>query len=291
MAWENPKLDWLTNPVNPTKTDMNRIESNINFINTDIETKKGAIVNALVDVGIATTLTDTHAQIATKITTAEKTGISITPSTVNQAIPKGIYNTNGGLVVGDPDLIAGNIVPNKNIFGVVGTFSFISKIKTYYNHSKINPITISLGTTFNLANSIIITRFTSKDRSDSSTGMKSVYFASTSSITINKTGSVYMGVHITVIEFNPSIVKSIQRGDAIIADGTTVTIASINTAKSLLFVAGGQNVFSSGLSNSDPTSILIGGYGTLQSATSIVFLDNNYSTSTTIGHWQVIEFY
>ena len=120
MAWQNPKLDWVTNPKNPVAEDFNRIEGNIDFLKTDIETKKGAIVDALNEVGISADLTDTHAQLAGKIMAAEKTGVVLTPGTADVSIPKGIYDTGGGKVIGDPDLIAGNIKQGINIFGVAG---------------------------------------------------------------------------------------------------------------------------------------------------------------------------
>ncbi|HHX38126.1 MAG TPA: hypothetical protein GX717_09125 [Clostridiaceae bacterium] len=120
MVWQNPKLDWIPNPHNPVKDDFNRIEGNIDFLKTDIETKKGSIVNALNAVGVSAALTDTHTQLAGKITGAKKTGIVLTPGTADVAIPKGIYDTGGGKVAGDPDLIANNIKIGKNIFGVAG---------------------------------------------------------------------------------------------------------------------------------------------------------------------------
>ncbi len=120
MPWTIPKTDWDTNPTNPVADDFNRIEGNIDFLNTDIETKKGLIVDALSSVGIATLIADTHVQIANKILSAKKTGVSITPGTVNQEIPKGIYDTGGGLVVGDADLVGANIKPGVSIFGVAG---------------------------------------------------------------------------------------------------------------------------------------------------------------------------
>jgi hypothetical protein len=120
MSWQNPKLDWKTNPHNPIPDDFNRIESNIDFLKSDIETKKGAIVDALNAVGISASLTDTHAELSAKIAAAEKTGIVLTPGTADVPIPKGIYNIGGGKVLGDPDLIAGNIKQGINIFGVAG---------------------------------------------------------------------------------------------------------------------------------------------------------------------------
>ena len=130
MAWNTPKTDWDTNPKSPMAEDFNRIEENIEFLNNDIETKKGVIVDALNTVGIATLISDTHVQIASKITGAKKTGVNITPGTVNKAIPNGIYDTLSGVVVGDPDLVPANIKADTNIFGVVGNYDNggISKI-------------------------------------------------------------------------------------------------------------------------------------------------------------------
>ncbi|MDW5300762.1 MAG: hypothetical protein SA378_11610 [Sedimentibacter sp.] len=125
MPWQTPKTDWDTNPTNPVSDDFNRIEGNIDFLNTDIETKKGLIVDALSSVGIAALIADTHVQIANKILSAKKTGVSITPGSVNQEIPKGIYDTGGGVVLGDPDLISANIKAGANIFGVAGNSNVV----------------------------------------------------------------------------------------------------------------------------------------------------------------------
>jgi hypothetical protein len=46
--------------------------------------------------------------------------VVITPSTTNQAIAAGYHNGNG-YVKGDPNLIAGNIIKGKSIFGVTGS--------------------------------------------------------------------------------------------------------------------------------------------------------------------------
>lgn len=67
MAWQNPKTDWVVNPKNPIPEDFNRIEGNIEFLKGDIETKKGAIVDAINDMNQPAQLTDTHAQLASKI--------------------------------------------------------------------------------------------------------------------------------------------------------------------------------------------------------------------------------
>lgn len=122
MAWINPKLDWVANPKNPKSEDMNRIEGNIDYLKTDIETKKGSIVSALNTVGINSDINDTYNQLANKITGAKKTGVALLPSNVDVAIPNGIYDIGGGVVQGDVDLISANIKPNVNIFGVVGNY-------------------------------------------------------------------------------------------------------------------------------------------------------------------------
>lgn len=120
MAWQTPKTDWAVNPKNPVPEDFNRIEGNIAFLKGDIETKKGAIVNALNTVGLETELTDTHAQIANKIVAANQGTKIYTPSTVNQPIPKG-FHSGQGYVKGDANLKPENIIAGKSIFGVNGT--------------------------------------------------------------------------------------------------------------------------------------------------------------------------
>lgn len=127
MSWQNPKLDWKTNPHNPMPDDFNRIEGNIDFLKQEIETKKGAIVDALNEVGIVAELTDTHAQLAAKITDSNQGTKIITPSTANQAILKG-FHSGDGYVVGDPDLIAANIKYDKNIFNVGGTYGKLQDV-------------------------------------------------------------------------------------------------------------------------------------------------------------------
>ena len=67
MAWQTPKTDWATNPKNPKSEDFNRIEGNIDFLKTDIETKKALIVNAISDMNQPALVTDTHLELANKI--------------------------------------------------------------------------------------------------------------------------------------------------------------------------------------------------------------------------------
>ncbi len=72
MAWQNPKTDWAVNPKNPVPEDFNRIEGNIDFLKQDIETKKGLIVDAINDMNQPAQVTDTHAQLASKIRNISK---------------------------------------------------------------------------------------------------------------------------------------------------------------------------------------------------------------------------
>jgi hypothetical protein len=120
MAWQEPKTDWVANPKSPMSEDFNRIESNIDFLKGDIETKKGAIVAALNTVGLASELTDTHATLASKITSANQGTKIITPGTTNQTIAKG-FHSGQGYVKGDANLKTTNIRKGINIFGLIGS--------------------------------------------------------------------------------------------------------------------------------------------------------------------------
>ena len=50
-----------------------------------------------------------------------KAAATITPGTSNQTIASGTYLTGAQTIQGDADLVAGNIVAGKNIFGVAGS--------------------------------------------------------------------------------------------------------------------------------------------------------------------------
>ncbi|NLK38000.1 MAG: hypothetical protein GX299_07940 [Epulopiscium sp.] len=179
VEWQNPKTDWAVNPKNPVPEDFNRIEGNIDFLKSDIETKKGVIVAAINDMNQPAEVTNTHAELADKIRDisndatavvgdvesgktfysagAKKTGtlalsgtagtgdvlsgktfyntalktkrtgnmpnrgaVVLTPGTSNKAIVAG-YHSGQGYVKGDANLVAGNIVSGKSIFGVAGS--------------------------------------------------------------------------------------------------------------------------------------------------------------------------
>ena len=88
MAWQNPKTDWVANPKNPKAEDFNRIEGNIDFLKTDIGTKKGAIVDAS-KVLTGTTIAGTAG------TMPNRGSVIITPSTSNQTIAAGYHSGSG----------------------------------------------------------------------------------------------------------------------------------------------------------------------------------------------------
>lgn len=144
MAWQEPKTDWVANPKSPMSEDFNRIESNIDFLKGDIETKKGAIVDALNTVGLASELTDTHATLASRITGSNQGTKIITPSTVNQTIAKG-FHSGQGYVKGDANLVATNIKKGASIFGIIGSVIEGKRAAkgTAYSDPNANTVTVT----------------------------------------------------------------------------------------------------------------------------------------------------
>lgn len=67
MAWQTPKTDWITNPIKPRSQDFNRIEGNIAYLKDEIETKKGAIVDALNAIDQPASMDDSYTELANKI--------------------------------------------------------------------------------------------------------------------------------------------------------------------------------------------------------------------------------
>ncbi|WP_088186397.1 hypothetical protein [Desulfosporosinus sp. FKA] len=108
-------LPTVMQPAGPTNT--NGINSVVEgpFINTGTY-KYSAEISGITIIG---------ANFTVYQTVNPKNGVIITPSTVDQAIPKGDYDgtSNTGKVLGDPNLVGENIVRGKSIFGVTGTAS------------------------------------------------------------------------------------------------------------------------------------------------------------------------
>ena len=159
MAWNAPKTDWDTNPTNPVADDFNRIEENIDFLKTDIETKKGLIVDAINTMGRSVTIANTHVELANAIkdisddanaavgdvlqgktfyqggakkigTIPSKGTATITPGTTNQIIAASQYLSGAQTIAGSANLLPENVKQGVNIFGVVGNYDNggISKI-------------------------------------------------------------------------------------------------------------------------------------------------------------------
>jgi len=153
MAFQTPKTDWEVNPTNPVPADFNRIEGNIDFLNTDIETKKGLIVDAINTMGRTVTIANTHAELATAIKDisddadalvgdtlapktfyqggTKKTGTMPDRGNVNMTldvqgeeyiIPAGKHGGTGKVTATFPNLIAENVKRGVIAGGVTGTY-------------------------------------------------------------------------------------------------------------------------------------------------------------------------
>jgi len=144
--------------VNETVSAVERLEEALDELFTSASNGKTAIASAIAGMGQSASGSDTFLQLATKIADisddanavashvlagetfyqggSKKTGnmISkigsatvITPSTVDQAIAQGYYGglAADGKVLGDVDLVTGNIRAGVNIFGVAGKSSVV----------------------------------------------------------------------------------------------------------------------------------------------------------------------
>lgn len=65
--WQEPKTDWITNPINPRAADFNRIESNIKHVLNEIENKKGGLVTAINKKQNLVTLESSYEELANAI--------------------------------------------------------------------------------------------------------------------------------------------------------------------------------------------------------------------------------
>ncbi|MFD3258214.1 phage tail protein [Paenibacillus lentus] len=82
--------------------------------------RKAEVVAALVAWGISASTSESWDSLLSKMTAIINRGAQvITPGTTNRAIPAG-YHNGSGYVVGEPNLIAGNLPKDKSFFGIVG---------------------------------------------------------------------------------------------------------------------------------------------------------------------------
>lgn len=143
------------------------VEGALDELFTNVSNGKISIASAITDMGQTASGSDTFAVLSAKIKdiskdaiaivgdvlsgkTAYSGGVKITgsmpnkgaynilPGAANKPIPAGYHNGNG-YVMGDPDLIAANIVAGKNIFGVDGSFDgkkWATGTGNFYNSGK-----------------------------------------------------------------------------------------------------------------------------------------------------------
>jgi len=295
MAWQNPKTDWAVNPKNPVAEDFNRIEGNIAFLKDDIETKKGAIVNALNTVGLETQLTDTHAQIANKILAANQGTKIYTPGTANITIPKG-FHSGQGYVKGDVNLVPENIAKGKSIFGVIGGYAsnVIQNMQygLYSNYGSTSSKSLQEVTIqpvdLDCAVLLPINILATDSRWDGqSYPLDAVYLVDNQ--TISSTSYAIGEYWWMVIELNPDIVKSIQRGILnVTKDNNGVLEIPINPVildKSFVIVQGGCTSRSTSTSDTQ----IYGAAGWLTHEDTLC-IDARYSNVGYRVSWQVIEF-
>ena len=286
--WNTPKTDWVTNPKNPVAEDFNRIEGNIAFLKGDIETKKGAIVNALNTVGLETQLTDTHAQIANKIVAANQGTKIYTPSTVNQPIPKG-FHSGQGYVKGDANLIAANIPVGKTIFGVTGSYSVISKIQRGDATIGADPNYINIPIeTVDINKAVVIVRpyYASAGGATPYVSVTRAlgYLLNNNTLRLERysTGNYRQTkVFWEVVTFKD--IKSLQKGQVVSTTrDTDISISSVDLNKSLIFFSLKTQ------SSRDGAIYNIAGVSLTNSTTLTV---SHLFGAETVIQWYVVEFY
>ena len=79
-------------------------------------------VTPTVSAGYVSSGTAGNSNISLTASVTTKGAATITPTTTNQTISSGTYLTGTQTIVGDADLVAGNIKKNVQIFGVTGTY-------------------------------------------------------------------------------------------------------------------------------------------------------------------------
>jgi len=169
MAWQTPKTDWVANPIKPRSQDFNRIEGNIAYLKDEIETKKGAIVDALNTMNQSATIENSYQELANKIKDISKdanasvsqvltgrtfyqggvkrTGtmpnigaLVITPGKTDQSIPMGYHNGLGKVLGVDWKKWASGVISNNPNSGLVVTgLPFKPSAVMIYNSYFSNP--------------------------------------------------------------------------------------------------------------------------------------------------------
>lgn len=96
--------------------------------NTLTLTKTVSVTPRITTAGYVSSGTAGNASVSLSASVTTKAAATITPGTSSQTIASGTYLTGAQTIAGDANLVSGNIVSGKSIFGVNGNVSFV----TYY---------------------------------------------------------------------------------------------------------------------------------------------------------------
>ena len=100
---------------------------------------KTVSVTPTVSAGYVSSGTAGNSSVSLTASVTTKAAATITPGTTNQEIAAGTYLTGKQTISGDSDLVSGNIVAGKNIFGVAGS----AQIPSITQDSTTKVLTIS----------------------------------------------------------------------------------------------------------------------------------------------------